>query len=104
MATKNIVPRTGSQGGIGTDSKPWKEAIFSTGSFQYISSSLIPDASESWDLGSADKPWKEIYVSTSSINFVNPSTGTVLQTMSATSDGFSFGASGDAIISINHYI
>jgi len=99
MATKNLVPRTGSQGGIGTDTKPWKEAIFSTGSFQYISSSLIPDASESWDLGSADKPWKEIYVSTSSINFVNPSTGTVLQTMSATSDGFSFGASGDAIIS-----
>ena len=85
MATKNLVPRTGSQGGIGTDTKPWKEAIFSTGSFQYISSSLIPDASESWDLGSADKPWKEIYVSTSSINFVNPSTGTVLQTMSATS-------------------
>ena len=31
MATKNLVPRTGSQGGIGTDTKPWKEAIFSTG-------------------------------------------------------------------------
>jgi len=99
MATKNLVPRTGSQGGIGTDTKPWKEAIFSTGSFQLISGSLTPDAKESWDLGTAVRPWREIYVSTSSINFVNPTTDTVIQSFSATSDGFSFGSKGDAIIS-----
>ena len=99
MATRNIVPRTGSQGGIGTDSKPWKEAIFDTGSFQFISGSLTPDAKETYDLGTATKPWREIYVSTSSINFVNPTTDTVIQTMSANSDGFSFGSKGDAIVS-----
>ena len=45
MATKNIVPRTGSQGQIGTVSKPWKQAIFDTGSFEQISGSILSSGS-----------------------------------------------------------
>ena len=62
MATKNIVPRTGSQGGIGTDAKPWKEAIFDTGSYGVISSSLKPDADNTYDLGSSGNEWKDLYI------------------------------------------
>ena len=49
MATRNLVPRTGSQGQIGTVSKPWKQAIFDTGSFQVIKGHLTPDAKETYD-------------------------------------------------------
>ena len=45
MATKNIVPRTGSQGQIGTVSKPWKLAIFDSGSFEQISGSILSSGS-----------------------------------------------------------
>ena len=61
MATKNIVPRTGSQGGIGTDAKPWKEAIFDTGSYGVISSSLKPDADNTYDLGHGSSRWRNVY-------------------------------------------
>ena len=41
MATKNIVPRTGSQGQLGTDTKPWKRVVADSGSFDYISGSYL---------------------------------------------------------------
>ena len=62
MATKNIVPRTGSQGQLGTDAKPWKHHIADSGSFQLISGSLTPENDNTYDLGSSSKQWKDLYV------------------------------------------
>ena len=39
MATKNIVPRTGSEGQLGKASKPWKMVVADSASFQQISGS-----------------------------------------------------------------
>ena len=80
MATKNIVPRTGSQGQLGTTSKPWKHQIADTGSFSLISGSLTPDAADTYDLGTASKFWKDIYVSSGSIKFIDPASNKVVQT------------------------
>ena len=90
MATKNIVPRITNEGKLGKPDKRWAQGNFVTGSFGLISGSLIPDAKESYNLGEAARPWKEIYVSTSSIKFINPTDNSVLQTLSATSEGFDF--------------
>ena len=91
MATKNLVPRVDKQGGIGTDSKRWNKFIGYTGSFNDVSSSLIPDASTTYDLGSTTKAWKDVYVSSGSIKFINPADNSVLQTLTADSNGVSFG-------------
>jgi hypothetical protein len=92
MATRNIVPRTGSQGQIGTDAKPWSKHIADTGSFSVFSGSFIPDASNTYDLGSTTKFWKDIYVSSGSIKFIDPANNAILQTLSADSVGVNFGS------------
>ena len=87
MATKNIVPRTGSQGQLGTDAKPWKHHIADSGSFELISGSLTPDAADTYDLGTASKFWRDLYVSSGSIKFIDPSNNKVITTLGLDSDG-----------------
>ena len=63
------------------------------------SAMIIPSTTNTYDLGSPTKAWRKLYVITSSIEFVNPS-GTVIQSLTADSDGVSFGSgqiSGSAI-------
>jgi hypothetical protein len=52
-----------------------------------LSSSLIPQTTNVFDLGSATKAWRDLYISTGSIKFVNPTTNTVVSTLSANADG-----------------
>ena len=56
-----------------------------------VSSSFLPTDNSSFDLGSAALSWKDIYVSSGSIKFVDPSDNSVLQTLTADSNGISFG-------------
>ena len=56
-----------------------------------VSSSLLPTEEAAFDLGSAALSWKDIYVSSGSIKFVDPSDNSVLQTLTADSNGISFG-------------
>lgn len=57
MSTKNIVPRTGSEGSIGTSEKPWGSGIFDTGSFGLVSSSLKPNSNNLYSLGNSTNNW-----------------------------------------------
>lgn len=41
MATRNIVPRTGSEGQLGTESKKWLKAIAVTGSFDKLEANVV---------------------------------------------------------------
>ena len=41
MATRNIVPRTGSEGQLGTESKKWLKAIAVTGSFDKLEADVV---------------------------------------------------------------
>ena len=41
MATRNIVPRTGSQGQLGTESKRWLKAMAVTGSFNRLEADSV---------------------------------------------------------------
>ena len=76
MATKNLVPRTGSQGQLGTDAKPWKHHIADSGSFELISGSLTPDADGTYDLGSSTKEWNNLYIDgTANIDSLTLSSG-----------------------------
>jgi hypothetical protein len=59
-----------------------------------LSSSFLPTEEAAFDLGSAALSWKDIYVSSGSIKFIDPSDNSVLQTLTADSNGVSFG-SGD---------
>ena len=61
MATKNIVPRTGSQGQLGTESKPWKAIHADTGSLSLVSGSVVPHSDDTYDLGSSSLRWRDIY-------------------------------------------
>ena len=62
MATKNIVPRTGSQGQLGTESKPWKAIHADTGSLSLVSGSVVPHSDDTYDLGSSTKEWKDLHI------------------------------------------
>ena len=46
MATKNIVPRTGSEGEIGTSSKPWSKAHIDEVTATQVSSSYLSASSD----------------------------------------------------------
>jgi hypothetical protein len=52
-----------------------------------LSSSLIPSETNVFDLGSATKIWRDLYISTGSIKLVNPTTNTVVSTISTNADG-----------------
>jgi hypothetical protein len=41
MATRNIVPRTGSEGQLGTESKKWLKAVVVTGSFDKVEAIVV---------------------------------------------------------------
>jgi|TARA_B100000315_G_scaffold198341_1_gene189863 hypothetical protein len=56
-----------------------------------LSGSFLPTNDVSFDLGSATKAWKDVYVSSGSIKFINPADNSVLQTLTADSNGVSFG-------------
>ena len=49
MATKNIVPRTGSQGQLGTESNPWKAIHADTGSLSLVSGTVVPHSDDTYD-------------------------------------------------------
>tara|TARA_Y100000034_G_scaffold98401_1_gene120520 strand:- start:290 stop:940 length:651 start_codon:yes stop_codon:yes gene_type:complete len=56
-----------------------------------LSGSFLPTEEAAFDLGSAALSWKDLYVSSGSIKFIDPSDNSVLQTLTADSNGVSFG-------------
>jgi len=59
-----------------------------------LSSSIIPSISSEFDLGSPTRAWRDLYISTGSIKFVNPTTNTVVGTLSSNAGG-DFNVSGE---------
>ena len=88
MATKNLIPRSDGEGGIGKPGVAWGSGVFKTGEFQELTlqgnpvstggsidtseinfnSSLIPDTNAQYDLGSAEYKIRHLYLSDNSLN------------------------------------
>ncbi len=64
MATRNFVPRSGSEGQIGTSAKPWGVVVADIGHFATVSGSISGSVTSTGSLGS-------LIVDGASIDFSN---------------------------------
>lgn len=77
MTTRNIVPRTSGEGGIGTAEKKWGNIYGNTANINEIntdnvnSTLLLPETNNTGNVGSIEKKWGNIYANTANINEIS---------------------------------